>query len=392
MGRQFRNGRNLWRENGLALPEIRVPLLMGIWGSAFCATLAHYFKEIRPLLKGYSGFVWLDPFIAGRNEDLVKVHPINPACVPNYVMGMRDKLPKSCPESIHTNPQIQLMDAGMSNNLPIYPLLRPGRDVDIIIAFDASADIQKENWLRVTDGYARQRGIRGWPVGTGWPDEEDAGQRKLSQELDAADTATASEVHEKMSQAERDQEATRMRTKNQNSAKTLISEQKKAEGDASDATPKASQKQGKNQNYTDLDHCNVWVGTTEERINVSKPPPSKRVEGEWDLMVPDAGIAVIYFPFTANAKVEGVDPATSEFMSTWNSVYTPEEIDKVVNLARANFEEGKEMTRMCVKTVYERKKKHRLERERAEEEGRERRWRFGSERERRQRNSAAHLA
>ena len=61
------------------------------------------------------------------------------------------------------------MDAGMSNNLPIYPLIRPGRDVDIIVAFDASADIKQENWLSVVDGYARQRGIKGWPIGAGWP-------------------------------------------------------------------------------------------------------------------------------------------------------------------------------------------------------------------------------
>jgi len=51
----------------------------------------------------------------------------------------------------------------MSNNLPIYPLLRPGRDIDILIAFDVSADIKTENWLSVADGYAKQRGIKGWP-------------------------------------------------------------------------------------------------------------------------------------------------------------------------------------------------------------------------------------
>lgn len=90
-------------------------------------------------------------------------------------------------------------------------------------------------------------------------------------------------------------------------------------------------------------------------------------------MQPDAGIAVVYFPFMSNPKVEGVDPVTSEYMSTWNFVYTAEDIDKVVALARANFEEGEEQTRRCVRAVYERKKKRRQEHESAEREARWRR-------------------
>ena len=61
-----------------------------------------------------------------------------------------------------------------------------------------------------------------------------------------------------------------------------------------------------------------------------------------------------------------MDPDKSDFMSTWNFIYTPEEIDKVVALARANFEAGKEQTRRCVRAVYERKKAARLERESVE--------------------------
>ncbi|KAG9631932.1 cytosolic phospholipase A2 zeta, partial [Aureobasidium melanogenum] len=114
---------------------------------------------------------------------------------------------------------------------------------------------------------------------------------------------------------------------------------------------------------TELGYCTVWVGTTEERENDTEPPLSKRVEEDWELMRPDAGIAVIYFPFLKNDKVPGVDPQTSDFMSTWNFVYTNDEIDKVVSLARANFEEGKEQTKRTIRAVWERKKKQRLERE-----------------------------
>ena len=66
---------------------------------------------------------------------------------------------------------------------------------------------------------------------------------------------------------------------------------------------------------------------------------------------------MVYLPFLANPKVEGVDPATSDYMSTWNFVYTPEQVDKVVALAQANFAEGKDQIRRCVRAVYERKRR-----------------------------------
>jgi phospholipase A2 len=118
-------------------------------GSAFCATLSHYYKEIRPILKA-AGLSKLDALLAGKEDDLNKVHPLDPALLPNFATNLRDKLPETCPESIHEASHLQLMDAGMSNNLPIYPLLRPGRDVDIIIAFDASADVKNDNWVTLS--------------------------------------------------------------------------------------------------------------------------------------------------------------------------------------------------------------------------------------------------
>lgn len=89
----------------------------------------------------------------------------------------------------------------MSNNLPLYPLLRRGRNVDIIVCFDASADIKQENWLSIAEGYAKQRGVRGWPVGAGWPRAED----KTKTELDAADAATAQQAAGKIAETREEQ-------------------------------------------------------------------------------------------------------------------------------------------------------------------------------------------
>lgn len=348
IGRKFENGKDLPSdESGLRVPELRLTLLLGIFGSAFCATLSHYYKEIRPIVKGLAGFGSIDGMIEGRNEDLSKVHPIDPASIPNFVYKMEGRLPETAPDSIYKSPHLQLMDAGMSNNLPIYPLLRPGRDVDILIVFDASADIKTENWLSVAEGYARQRGIKGWPIGAGWPKESDTAEEAASQ-LEEALVSSPAEAELKV----------------KNSKDDPMSE---------GYVPRESSDSKEAKKAGDLGYCTIWVGTTEERSGPADDVPSKAVEEDWQLMEPDAGITVVYFPFTKNPKVAGVDPETSDYMSTWNFVYTPENVDSVVALARANFNEGAERTRRCVRAVYERKKTKREDEEKAERERRYRR-------------------
>lgn len=344
VGRRYHNGCSIPGEAGLHLPEYRIPIMMGIWGSAFCATLAHYYKEIRPILKGIIGFGGVDDLIEERNDDLTKLHPIEPASIPNYVLGLRDRLPRTCPEGLFKSEHLQLADAGMSNNLPLYPLLRDERGVDILIAFDSSADIKTENWLSVADGYAKQRGVKGWPIGAGWPKGE-ASKDDITKELDIAKAKTPQEAAGKVADARETQRR------------------------AANATKEALDKVEHENGYeADLSYCNVWVGTTLERTSETEPPPSKRVnpDADWELLSPDAGLTVVYFPLLPNSKVEGVDPNTTDFLSTWNFIYSRENIDKVINLARTNFEEGKAQTRRTVRAVYERKRAKRLHNEEQE--------------------------
>ncbi|KAI0968981.1 acyl transferase/acyl hydrolase/lysophospholipase [Xylaria arbuscula] len=349
LGRRFNNGRDVTPETGLHLPELRMPILLGIFGSAFCATLSHYYREIRPLVRSLTGFGAIDEMIHGYSDNLEKVHPFDPASIPNFAYAMDpNKLRFTTPTNIHKKEYIQLMDAGMSNNLPIYPLLRPGRNIDVIVAFDASADTKTDNWLSVADGYARQRGIKGWPVGIGWPRATDSAE-EIGRELENAQVDTVADADAKLVHAQ-DQAA-----QHSNAASPQSSHATQAQYEQSH--PEASE----------LGYCTVWVGTTEERSS-SPPPPSKALTNDtaWQLMEPRAGLAVVYLPFLANPdKVEGVDPARSDYMSTWNFLYTPEQIDKVVALARANYAEGKDQIKRCVRAVYERKKKTREEAEEA---------------------------
>jgi phospholipase A2 len=398
VGRHFTDGKSAPTDEYPA-PELRVPGLMGMWGSAFCATLAHYYKEVRPVVKGLAGFGGIDSLIEEKNDELSKVHPFDPASIPNYLLGMKDKLPPSCPESALISTNLQLMDAGMSNNLPIYPLLRPGRDIDIIVAFDASADIKQENWLSVVDGYAKQRGVKGWPLGAGWP--------KASTEPE--------ETVEKLREASRMDESSS--TENLDKAQKNDPHYPNREEPPID-TLMTSHSQSNNKekpstrSLEDLTFCNVWLGTKQEMTTTKEPPPSKRLfhpshedheEEDFHLMQPDAGIAVVYFPLLPNPsapdystptrgkpqskngkpsvslperedadpekpldpKPSSINPEVDDFLSTWNFVYTPEQIDSVVGLAKANFSQGEAQLKRVVRGVYERRKRDRLQRERA---------------------------
>ena len=345
IGRKFEKGTNVLPEEGAYHPEYQMSLLMGVFGSAFCATLSHYYREIRPIMKGLTGFDAVDELIMGRHEDLSKVHPIDPAIMPNFAYGMDGRLPRTTPESIYKSKYIQLMDAGMSNNLPIYPLLRPGRGVDIIISFDNSADIKQDNWLAVTDGYARQRNIKGWPIGVGWP--QDDSTEETERQLDLANDGERPEQAGKPTEA--GYEAAARQDIDLNARKPKLTD-----GSMQDKMEK------------DLGHCTIWVGTKEERTS-SAPPPRKAIDDDEDswstLSSPNAGLALVYLPLLTNPRVPGVDPKTTDFLSTWNFVYTPEQVDKVADLAKANYDEGKEKIKRCVRAVYERRKALREQRE-----------------------------
>ena len=113
-------------------------------------------------------------------------------------------------------------------------------------------------------------------------------------------------------------------------------------------------------------------------------------------MQPDAGIALVYFPLlpnpaapTVNSSLPSIpspsattsnqaspgpeptnpmaghptsmDPLKHDFMSTWNFVYTPDQVDTVVGLAKTNFIQGKDQVKRVVRGVYERKKRMRIQ-------------------------------
>ena len=219
-------------------------------------------------------------------------------------------------------------------------MLRKGRDVDIIVCFDASADIEQENWLSLVDDYAKQQSVTSWPIGAGWPKKQSRAQSDVA-ELVAPDPAIARHAASDITKPKEAQPSAKSHPA-QNPRSALQNESGMRDG-------------------SKLGFCNVWVGKNESKI-FDENPPSKRLglDEEWRLLEPDSGMTVVYLPFLPNPKIEDLDPGTSTFMSTWNFVYNSEEIDKVVALAKANFEEGEEQMKSVVRAVYQRKRARRL--------------------------------
>ncbi|KAG2219995.1 hypothetical protein INT45_001894 [Circinella minor] len=174
-GRKFDQGKNTEK-----LPEQALAIMMGVFGSAFTASLAHFYKEIRSFMPA-KALEKADEVIVQFKDTMSGYYPISPADFPNpfYRLPTRrshahDPIDEKEEEVdlLVNSPNLALADAGLDNNIPFYPLLRQGRDTDVILAIDLSADIQTSTHFDRAEGYVQRRGIDGWPKGAGWPKNE----------------------------------------------------------------------------------------------------------------------------------------------------------------------------------------------------------------------------
>lgn len=302
---------------------------MGMFGSAFVASLAHFYQEIRMLLPA-SAIEKADEMINSYQASVSTIHPISPASFPNPFYKMpttvqdkdasQDKEEVLRSESLVESELIGLMDAGMDNNLPFYPLLRQGRDVDIILAIDLSADIQEAPYFDRAEGYVKRRGIKGWPVGAGWPRKEQESHESEKSEADPV----------------------------------KVEHQKKPS-----TTKESKQEEPK---YA-LDTCTVFESSSSETIPSSDDDASKSTT---TTSYPDNTnpITLVYFPLIVNENYDPeFDPQTAEFCSTWNFVYSSEQVNKLHGLAEANVKDNLEKVRKVIKETWKRKRDERLKRE-----------------------------
>lgn len=157
----------------------------------------------------------------------------------------------------------------MSNNLACYPLMRKGRNVDVVIAFDSSADIQSANWISHTSGYAKQRKIQGWPVSLGWPPKN---KEEAVRDLEGAQVETAEQAEKRLNEAK-----------------------------ATELGHPPRQEVAKSRSA--LGALTVWVGSKESCEVDEELPSSRRVQEEWQLMRPDAGMYLQFLRFSRASLV-----------------------------------------------------------------------------------------
>lgn len=125
-GRKFLEGKS--QDFG---PEISLGYLMGIWGSAFTFSLERGLTEAKGKLPAaVSGFIEKTIEKTGYQQERLSLGKVN-----NYAYGLNVELGKI--------DQLNLLDGGMDFNVPFPPLLRPERNVDVIIVCDMSAGAYK---------------------------------------------------------------------------------------------------------------------------------------------------------------------------------------------------------------------------------------------------------
>ncbi|GAA5799245.1 hypothetical protein HPULCUR_004655 [Helicostylum pulchrum] len=317
-GRRFESGKSIER-----LPEQSLGILMGMFGSAFVASLAHFYQEIRMLLPS-SAIEKADEMISSYQSSVSTIHPISPASFPNPFYKLPTKVQTKDEtheeilrsESLVESEQIGLMDAGMDNNIPFYPLLRQGRDVDIILSLDLSADIQDTPFFDRAEGYVKRRGINGWPSGAGWPKPDTTDNIPVVQE------------------------------NNKSSEKTKES-----------CKPTTTTTTSK---YT-LNTCTVFESSSSETTPDKNDDSSSTMTTYPENTNP---ITLVYFPLIVNDNYDPeFDPQNAEFCSTWNFVYTSEQVNKLHELAEANVKDNLEKVRKVFKETWKRKRDERLKRE-----------------------------
>ncbi|KAF8757315.1 Lysophospholipase catalytic domain [Rhizoctonia solani] len=354
LGRRFENGRNVERR-----PEISLTLLSGIFGSAFCASLQHYFLEVKPLLRDLPLpiFNWLNNVLVEKEKEFDVIHPVPPTGLPNFVKGLEDQLRYGSPDGITETETLRFMDAGAELNIPYYPLLRRG--VDCIIALDASADSQ-DLWFTRAEEYAARRGLQTWPKGARWP-------KILRPTVRGSDVPVQDQVSDSDSDSRINQT---IASAKESDIVEQADHQKASQAPMGNVPPSMDGNHEHPDNVTEtLDESDektkpssayVWIGSSTDN-------GSSRVDDleEEDLASRD-GIGIVYMPLIPNEEVQrrygGIlwDPMV---VSTWRFELQHEETDKLLATAEMNFKDGHQKIARVLKVMWMRKRNARLERE-----------------------------
>ena len=132
--------------------EPSLGFLLGIFGSAFAAQFKDIYEEVGEALDSRGLRFALKQ--AGKLP-AIGAGRIFPARIPSFA----STVPAALQMLKRGGDEMTLTDAGMIYNLPLQPLMRKERGVDIIVVSDASEEQFEKNALERAQEWARARGI-----------------------------------------------------------------------------------------------------------------------------------------------------------------------------------------------------------------------------------------
>lgn len=145
-GRKFVNGKSV----GFA-PEQSLGFIMGIFCSAFSADIEEIAKTIKTYIDKNNNFLkFTNNIISESNFGDIRFVP---AKVNNFTYGMFDS-------QMQNVEQLTLVDGGHDFNLPIAPLLRPERNIDIIFIGDYGFMSNYKETMKNAEKYVAKKGLK----------------------------------------------------------------------------------------------------------------------------------------------------------------------------------------------------------------------------------------
>ncbi|MEX0940764.1 MAG: hypothetical protein WDZ41_05370 [Candidatus Babeliales bacterium] len=144
-------------------PEQTLGYFLGIFGSAFEVNLKDIVRMSATNLSYYGH--QLPGILAGALKKCLRLILDSFLGEMRLFPSMLSNFTYLCEQSpICDEKTIPLVDAGIDFNLPFPPLLRPARNMDILIVYDASADIENAPELRRAERYAQRNGLKFPPI------------------------------------------------------------------------------------------------------------------------------------------------------------------------------------------------------------------------------------
>ncbi|KAJ2321408.1 hypothetical protein IWW52_000767 [Coemansia sp. RSA 2704] len=296
-GRPMVNGREQFK-----IGEAHFGSIIGAASSAFCASVKAMVMEIYMAVPSVVRTA-MDPLLDRIEHGSEIAHPIPPYTLYNPFYRTEAASDGVGLAELGNKPFLSLMDAGMENNLPFAPLLRPERGVDVIVCLDASANIEIMPWFARAEAWAGDHGAERWPWGARPWAADPLRPSKAEATLDQSTLSGTRSVRESMNR----------------------------------------------RIHEDNIRCVVF-----DQPVASSPLPKKG-------SVPRP-MTLLYLPLLPNSKFRDpkFDPETADFCGTFNDQWTSDQIDLLADLASFNLTQEIERIREAMTVAYKRKRAHRL--------------------------------